>query len=410
MACSQPAVRGCGCNGSDNGNDSGNSSAAWAWNQAAFLCLGERPLPLSPFAVSSAFAAFAFIMGAVGKRPRPCGPLWKESNMKNNARLRYATRFAGLALATSAFVCLGAGTALAATATQTDATTSSVTYEFSGLRENCTITMGDVVAYDTVQDYADKKGVTVPQEYIQELTPERAVFTDLPAGASSYCFKVTYHYVYNNGGLSGDDYITLWSPVTVASKVKASSVKIRSQYNVTKNLYFSFANPGNFFGYELKLVGKDGKKKTLKYDTSGIVQQQSATVQTNSIKVALNQVYTAQVRTYIKVGKDKKTKKYSAWSDTTLLVPQPVVSGKKYPTYAKLTWAKTKGAKNYTVYASAKQNKGYKKVTTTTKTSCTVAKVGGKKMTKGKTYYYYVVAKAKYNGKTYTSPVIYRYC
>ena len=332
----------------------------------------------------------------------------KGSLMKHNVSLHRFSRVAALALACGAFTCLGAGTAFATgVAVQTDATTSTVTCEFSNLRENCTITMGKVIAYETAQDYADKKGIEVPVEYIQELTPERAVFTDLPEGYSHYCFKIYYHYAYNNGGLSGDDIITLLNPATVADK--ASNLKIRSQLNNSKFLYFSFKNPGNYFGYEVKLTGKDGKKKTLKYDSGYMVPNSSKTVQTNSLKTALNQVYTAQVRTYIKVGEDKKTKKYSEWSDTTLLVPQPSMSGKKYSTYAKATWNKIKGAKSYTVYASTKANKGYKKVTTTAKTSCTIKKVAGKAMKAGKQYYYYVVANAKYKGKTYTSPAFY-YC
>lgn len=326
--------------------------------------------------------------------------------MKHNVYLRRFSHAAVLALACGTFACLGAGTAFATgVAVQTDATTDTITCEFSDLRENCTITMGDVVAYETAQDYADKKGVTVPKGYIQELTPEGAVFTNFPSGTSIYCIKIHYHYVYNNGGISGDDVITLYNPVSVADKT--SGLKIRSQLNNSKLLYFSFKNPGSYFGYEVKLVGKDGKKKTLKYDSGYMVPNSSTTVQTGSLKTALNQVYTAQVRTYIKLGVDKSTKKYSEWSDTTLLVPQPSMSGKKYPTYAKATWNKIKGAKNYSVYASTKANKGYKKVTTTAKTSCTIKKVAGKAMKAGKNYYYYVVAHAKYNGKTYTSPVIY---
>ncbi len=84
----------------------------------------------------------------------------KGSLMMHNVSLHRFSRVAALALACGAFTCLGAGTAFATgVAVQTDATTSTVTCEFSNLRENCTITMGKVVAYKTAQDYADKKAL-----------------------------------------------------------------------------------------------------------------------------------------------------------------------------------------------------------------------------------------------------------
>ena len=322
--------------------------------------------------------------------------------MKYRLCTRWAGRFVAAALACGVFACLGAGTAFAASAVQTDATVSTITCEFSSMPDNCTVTMGNVEIFDTSQD---KTSIIMPADNIQELTSERAVFTGLPSGSSSYCFKFNYHYVNNSSGFSGDGTVTLLNPVTVADK--ASGLKITGQYSSSKLLYFSFKNPGNYFGYEVKLTGNDGKTKTLKYDFNGIVSNSSEIVQTSSLKTAVNQVYKAQVRTYVKVGKNKAVKKYSEWSDTTLLVPQPSLGGKKYSTYAKATWNKIKGAKNYTVYASTKAEKGYKKVTTTSKTSCTIKKVAGKKMKANKAYYYYVVAHAKAGGKTYSSPFIY---
>lgn len=322
--------------------------------------------------------------------------------MRNRVFLHGAVRFAGVALAAGMFMCFGAGTALAATATQTDATTDSVTVEFDGMPENCAITMGDV----ELTGVDESGSVTLPlsSEQIKELTPQKAVITGLNSGATCSSIRFHYTYTYNVGGLSGSSYVDAYNPTTVADK--ADGLQIRSQY-YTNTLYFRFNNPGLFFGYDIKLTGNDGKTKTLNQDSSGIWQTSSEVVETGSLKTSLKQVYKAQVRTYIKVGEDKSAKKYSEWSDTVLLVPQPRLSGKRYATYAKAKWNKIAGAKNYTVYASTKSDKGYKKVTTTTKLKCTIKKVAGKKMRKGKVYYYYVVANAKLGGKTYTSPVFY---
>ncbi len=329
----------------------------------------------------------------------------KGNIMKNTVHLRGTVRLAGVALAAGAFMCLGAGAALAATttavATQTDATASSMTFEFDAMPENCTITMGNVELYST-----DASGVetitTVPAAHIEELTSQKAVITNLASGNTCSKIRFNYSWTYSTGTtLTG--YTDAYNPVTVAAKT--DGFKIRSQF--TNALYFSFNNPGVFFGYDIKLTGNDGKTKTLNQDSGAIWPASSSTIDTGSLKTSIKQVYKAQVRTYVKVGKEKTNKKYSEWSDTVLLVPQPRITGSRYATYAKAKWNKVAGAKSYTVYGSTKSDKGFKKVTTTSKLKCTIKKVAGKKMKKSKTYYFYVVANAKLGGKTYTSPVFY---
>lgn len=323
--------------------------------------------------------------------------------MKNTNHLRGTVRLAGVALAAGAFMCLGAGTALAVTATQTDATTSSMTFEFDAMPENCTITMGNVELYSTDASGAETI-TTVPAAYIEELTSQKAVITNLTSGNTCAKIRFNYSWTYNTGGLSGSDYVDACNPVTVAAKT--DGLKIRSQF--TNALCFSFNNPGVFFGYDIKLTGNDGKTKTLNQDSGAIWPASSSTIDVSeSLSTSTKQVYKAQVRTYVKVGEGKAEKKYSEWSDTVLLVPQPRLTGTRYATYAKAKWNKIAGAKSYTVYGSTKSDKGFKKVTTTSKLKCTIKKVAGKKMKKSKTYYFYVVANAKLGGKTYTSPVFY---
>lgn len=327
----------------------------------------------------------------------------KGNIMKNTVHLRGTVRLAGVALAAGAFMCLGAGTALAATATQTDATASSMTFEFDAMPENSTITMGNVELYSTDASGAETI-TTVPAAHIEELTSQKAVITNLASGNTCSKIRFNYSYAYNTGGVSGSGYADAYSPVTVAAKT--DGLKIRSQF--TSALYFSFNNPGVFFGYDIKLTGNDGKTKTLNQDSGAIWPASSSVIDVSkSLSTSTKQVYKAQVRTYIKVGKEKTNKKYSEWSDTVLLVPQPRITGSRYATYAKAKWNKVAGAKSYTVYGSTKSDKGFKKVTTTSKLKCTIKKVAGKKMKKSKTYYFYVVANAKLGGKTYTSPVFY---
>ncbi len=57
----------------------------------------------------------------------------------------------------------------------------------------------------------------------------------------------------------------------------------------------------------------------------------------------------------------------------------------------------------FCLYASTSANKGYKKVTTTTKTSYTLSKINGKKFNKSNTYYIYVIANKSVSGKTISS-------
>lgn len=97
------------------------------------------------------------------------------------------------------------------------------------------------------------------------------------------------------------------------------------------------------------------------------------------------------------------SKSYGEWSDWKYLCRQPEITKiKASKSGMKLTWDTIKGADRYVVYASLKKKTGYKKVATTKKTTYTVKKFNKKKLKKGKTYYFYVVAENKV-GKKYFS-------
>lgn len=126
-------------------------------------------------------------------------------------------------------------------------------------------------------------------------------------------------------------------------------------------------------------------------------------------KVSNTMVYNVQVRGYITVNGQKY---YDKWSDKAYLFTQPMVkkasvSGSKL----KITWSKVSGVTGYDVYVSAKEKSGYKKVKSlsSSKSSVTVSKLGGKKFSSKKTYYIYIVGKKKVGKTTYTSGRHYSY-
>lgn len=93
----------------------------------------------------------------------------------------------------------------------------------------------------------------------------------------------------------------------------------------------------------------------------------------------------------------------SGWSVYKNIVPQPVLKkasvGKEK---VKLRWKKVRGASKYIIYMSKKKGSGYKKIASVSskKTSYTVKKFKGKKLTKKRKYYYKIVTKTKNYGSS----------
>lgn len=150
----------------------------------------------------------------------------------------------------------------------------------------------------------------------------------------------------------------------------------------------------NAAGYQAQVwtygQGKEKKVQTAYGDAFGTTLSKSA--------YKKHRMYKVKVRAYTTNFDGNKS--YGAWSAWRYIAPQPDIKkmerGKNKIT---LTWDKIDGAKRYTVYASTKKNKGYKKVTSTTKTKFDVKKVCGKKLKKNKKYYFYVTAQARSGGK-----------
>lgn len=156
-------------------------------------------------------------------------------------------------------------------------------------------------------------------------------------------------------------------------------------------------------GYQWELYTsykkKDTKIKTV-YSNAG-----SAYIKHSALKK--HNFYKVRVRAYAVTSTGKKY--YGTWSDWKYISPQPDIEKMKSTSSGiQINWDKIAGADRYVVYVSTKQQTGYKKYCTTTKTSTTVKKCGSSKLKSGKKYYVYVVAQNKVKGKYYTGDK--RYC
>lgn len=322
--------------------------------------------------------------------------------MKVKSTTRRVIRCAAAVSALSAMICFaGVAEAYAATAEQVSATTDSITVKFNIDPKYQNVQMGAV----EIKQSSSDEWTTIPKDNIPTLNAQEAVLVNLDAGTK--LSQVKFNYTYNNPGSNTTlrSWATISDPVTVPNKT--SGLKIDGQFSYTKKLRFSFKVPATYAGYEVQLKAKSGSKNNVNYRytrSDSNYGSKTGKEVTSYIDAKLNTAYTAKVRLFVSMKDASKTKIYSEWSTPVMLIPQPVVTGKRYDTRAEMKWTKIAGVKNYTVYASAKKDKDYKKVATTKSTKYTITKVNGKKMKKGKTYYYYVKANAKVNGKSYSSP------
>lgn len=149
-------------------------------------------------------------------------------------------------------------------------------------------------------------------------------------------------------------------------------------------------------GYEYQL--KDAKGTVV---TSGDVKGPYAV----TLDVENDTVYSLTARAYADRDGNKV---YGKWSKAAYLLPQPeVTKGSASAKGLQFTWQKVSGATNYTIYASTSAKKNFKKIATTTKTSYTIKKLGGK-INKSKNYYVYVIANKKASGSTTSSQKLFK--
>lgn len=210
------------------------------------------------------------------------------------------------------------------------------------------------------------------------------VVTVLPARRSSAGYTA---YGYNGSASTSVMAYTLPKKITnlkflqggIGNKSSAAWAKFQYNYNGKAAT-----------GLEYTIYGNNGKKLFTGTTTA-------YTFTAKNKKLTNTQFLKIKARTYFVLNGQKK---YGPYSDDCWFARFPSgVKAKKAGNMAadgvKVTWKKMKGAKNYTVYISTSPGGGYKKVTTTSKTSCTIKKCRGAKFVSGRSYYYRVVANTK---------------
>lgn len=178
---------------------------------------------------------------------------------------------------------------------------------------------------------------------------------------------------------------------------KASKPDLERWWSSLSTISVSTNSIGCADGYQYEVYTAYGKKaKKVKTETTKY--SSSTSIKYKNFKKY--QYYKIRVRAYSKTSTGKT--KYGKWSSYTYACPSPELKMKKSGNNLKTSWSKVDGASRYVVYVSDKENSGYKKFTTTKKTSCTITKYGKKKLNKNKTYYVYVAPQIKV-GKKYVT-------
>lgn len=154
----------------------------------------------------------------------------------------------------------------------------------------------------------------------------------------------------------------------------------------------------NADGYEIQLYTYNGKKPVKKFTSRSNYVYLTNVKQTS--------FYKFRVRPYVMIGVTKKYGSWSAYKEFAQPVKFSAKSGALKSKSISVKWTKMKGAKNYTIYMSTNEKGGYKKVTTTKKTSYKVKKFKKKALKYNKNYYFYVVANKKSGKKTIKSPFV----
>lgn len=284
-------------------------------------------------------------------------------------------------------------TAHAATLTQTGLTKNSLTIQW------------DKPSYGTPTAYY----VGIGSDYTSAKTQAQGKAIPVPNLATSYTFNnltpgtkyyvsVYYSYLttYGTEGFTSVNYIS--DAVTLPGKV--TGVKQTKWWYYIKSVDFAW-NEQTAAKYEY-VVKNNKNKKIYSYTTSSSRGSCSKSIKNNML-------YTVKVRAYVTCnGKDY----YGDWSDAAYLFTQPMVSKASISgSKLKVSWGKINGVTGYDVYVSTKEKSGYKKVKSVSKSkgSATISKLKGKKFSKKKKYYIYIVAKKKVGKKTYTSGRHYTY-
>lgn len=283
-------------------------------------------------------------------------------------------------------------TSVAATVTQAAQDKNSVTITWPAQDSAVEYYVGIGADMQTARTQAESKAITLPA------TTTSYTFSGLTEGTSYYAY-VRYKYVSRSNrtyeGSVGYEEIT-----TVPGKV--TGVNQSKWWYYAKSVAFKWNAQGSVGTTRYEYVVRDNKNKVLKTDDTSSSEGRFSSVKNNKL-------YKLQVRAYVTINGQKI---YGEWSDAAYLFTQPMVkkayvSGNKL----KISWEKIDGMTGYDVYVSTKEKTGYKKVKSLSKSkgSLTVSKLKGKKFSKKKKYFIYIVGKKKVGKITYTSGRHYTY-
>ena len=196
----------------------------------------------------------------------------------------------------------------------------------------------------------------------------------------SYSVKVTF-----KGNYSGTKTLTYKIVLAKVTSLKASS-------QATTSLKLSWKKVSGASGYQIYKY--DSKKKAYKFYKSTT----STSYKVSGLKAGT--AYKFKVRAYKKSGGSNIYGASSAILSTATKTTAPALTVKAGSKKASLSWKKVSGATGYRVYMATSKNGSYKQVTTIKKAATVKYTKTG--LTKGKTYYFKVVAYKTVDGKTIT--------
>lgn len=280
-------------------------------------------------------------------------------------------------------------TSVAATITQAAQDKKSVTITWPAQESAVEYYVGIGADMQTARTQAESKAITLPA------TTTSYTFSGLAEGTSYYAY-VRYKYV----SKSNRTYETaVGNEIIKTLPGKVTGVNQSRWWYYIESVDFTW-NDQSAASYEY--VIRNSKNKVLK-------TQDTRSNNGSYSDVKNNKLYKLQVRAYVTINGQNF---YGEWSDAAYLFTQPMVkkayvSGNKL----KISWGKIDGLTGYDVYVSTKEKSGYKKVKSLSKSkgSLTVSKLKGKKFSKKKKYFIYIVGKKKVGKITYTSGRHYTY-
>lgn len=268
--------------------------------------------------------------------------------------------------------------------TQTNATTSAVTLSWPAAK--------GAMRYRIYEYENGKRGA---QKAV--VTGTSATITRLSAD-SRYRFEVVSERSTTNFVKTG--YSTSCTAYTVAGAIKG--MQVTDAYRSQNSLVLRWTRLNYADGIEIQVYNHSGKKKV------GKVQKPSGGTSTIcTVKgIKANAFYQIKARSYVSTASGKK---YSSWATIYSANQQKLKLGATNKGI-QVSWKKVSGAKDYTVYGrkGASSNKSsFKKIKTVKGTKLVVSKIGSKKVKRGDSYYFYVVANKKVGKKTWKSAVSY---